>query len=136
MAAIPVASFKMDPRKISILIGEDDEVVALDMQQQRCRIGYKVEIRAGTPNQVVFWATERKPSLIVLDLNIKGDLNGIALARQLHSIVKIPIVFVSAYAKDVVENDPAIPRPYRYITKPFVLSELHAAIQDLLTNIP
>jgi CheY-like chemotaxis protein len=126
----------MDPRGISILIGEDDEVVALDMQQQLCKMGYKVEIRAGTPNQVVFWARERKPSVIVLDLNIKGDLGGIAVAQELHRIVNIPIVFVSAYAKDVLESGPAIPRPYRYVTKPFVLSELHAAIQDLLTSIP
>jgi two-component system, response regulator PdtaR len=127
---------QMDPREISILIGEEDEVVALDMQKQLCKVGYKVEIRTGTPEQVVVWARERNPSLIVLDLNIKGDLSGIPLAREIHRIVNIPIVFVSAYAKDVLENDPAIPRPYRYITKPFVMSELHTAIQDLLAHTP
>jgi two-component system, response regulator PdtaR len=122
----------MAPQEAEILIGEDDTLVALDMERQLCSMGYQVEIRAGTPKEVVFWARERKPSLIFLDFNITGDLRGLEVAREIHGIANIPVVFVSAYAKDVLENDPAIPRPYRYVTKPFVLSELHAAIQRLL----
>jgi DNA-binding response OmpR family regulator len=119
----------MAPQDVEILIGEDDALVALDMKRQLCRMGYQVEIRAGTPREVVFWARERKPSLIVLDFNITCDLRGLEVAREIQGIANIPIVFVSAYATDVLESDPAIPRPYRYVTKPFVLSELHAAIQ-------
>jgi CheY-like chemotaxis protein len=122
----------MPPRGVTILIGEDDGLIAADMQHQLRGLGYQVVIRAGTPKEVVFWAHEQKPSLIVLDMNITGDMHGLEVAREIHSIANIPIVFVSAYAADVSENDSVIPRPYRYVTKPFILSQLHAAIEELL----
>jgi CheY-like chemotaxis protein len=123
---------QMPPQGVTILIGEDDELIAADMQHQLRGLGYQVVIRAGTPKEVVFWAHEQKPSLIVLDMNITGDMHGLEVAREIHSIANIPIVFVSAYAADVSENDSVIPRPYRYVTKPFILSQLHAAIEELL----
>ncbi len=115
-----------------ILIGEDDGIIALDVLEQLRGLGYEVDIWAKTPREVVYLARERKPDLIVLDMNIKGDMRGLEVAREVHEIANIPIVFVSAYGADVRENDPMIPRPYRYVTKPFVFSELHAAIEELL----
>ncbi len=134
MGAELVASCQMPESGASILIGEDDGIIALDIQEQLRGLGYCVNIRAGTPREVVYLARETKPDLLVLDMNIKGDMRGLEVAREIHEIANIPIVFVSAYGADVVENDEVIPRPYRYVTKPFVFSELHAAIEDLLAG--
>ncbi len=97
-------------------------------------MGYQIDIRAGTPGQVVYLALELQPDVIVLDVNIKGDMHGLTAAQEIHKIAHIPIVFVSAYAEDMVENDSPLLKPYRYITKPFSLPELHNAIQALLSD--
>lgn len=117
--------------QVRILIGEDDAGVALDMRDQLTRLGYRVEVQAGTPHDVVVLAIDLKPHVVVLDLNIQGDTHGIRVARDIHEIARIPIVFLTAFAKDVLENDHAIPRPYRYVTKPYILHELDEAIEDL-----
>jgi CheY-like chemotaxis protein len=102
--------------------------VALDRQTQLRRLGYEATIRAGTPREVVTFAQESQPDLIVLDLNIEGDMHGLEVAREIHATATIPIVFVSAFSQDVWENDPVIPKPYRYVTKPFTLPALQVAI--------
>ena len=102
-------------------MGEDDGVVALDRQAQLCRLGYEATIRAGTPDEVVTFAKESQPDLIILDLNINGDMHGLGVAKRVHEIARIPIIFVSAFAQDVWENEPDMPKPYRYVTKPFSL---------------
>lgn len=122
----------MPTHGVRILIGEDEEIVALDIAEQLLALGYEVERRTGTPTEVIALARELTPDVIVLDLNITGDLHGLEVARQLHSVAHIPIVFMSAFDKDIRDNDPSIPRSYRYVTKPFSVARLQAAIQDLV----
>jgi CheY-like chemotaxis protein len=118
---------------IRILIGEDDQIVALDMQRQLRAVGLQVDILAGTPREVISLARDLMPDVIVLDFNIEGDANGIKVAQQIYNVANIPIVFLSAYASDVEEHDRAIPPlPFRYITKPFNFGQLHQAIKELV----
>jgi CheY-like chemotaxis protein len=84
---------------------------------------------------VVTFAKESQPDLIILDLNINGDTHGLGVAKRVHEIARIPIIFVSAFAQDVWENKPDIPKPYHYVTKPFSLPALHAAIRELLPDL-
>jgi CheY-like chemotaxis protein len=122
-------------RPVRILIGENDAIVALDIQTQLRRLGYEATIRAGTLREVVTFAKESQPDLIVLNFNICGDTHGFDRARELQQVADIPIVFLSASAQDVRENDPAIPQPYRCVGKPFRLTALHAAIRELLPDL-
>ncbi len=94
----------MDPANIRILIGEDDGIVALDLQNQLGQLGYQVEGRTGTPHDMVLLATDLKPDVIVLDFNIDGDTHGLETAKRIHQIAEIPIVFVTTYATDVRES--------------------------------
>ena len=125
----------MDAKAVTILIGEDDEIVALDMQTQLAKLGYQVLLRSGAPSEVVRLASSLYPDLIVLDLNIHGDHTGIHLAQEINKNSDIPIVFVSPFVADVLENDQTIPKPYRYVTKPFEIHQLQAAIQELVGDL-
>jgi DNA-binding response OmpR family regulator len=107
------------------------------MQQQLRAVGFQVDILAGSPREVVVLARDLMPDVIVLDFNIKGDANGVKVAQQIYNVARIPIVFLSAYARDVEEHDSAIPPlPFRYITKPFNFGELHQAIYELVALEP
>jgi CheY-like chemotaxis protein len=91
-------------RPVRILIGENDAIVAFDLQTQLRRLGYEATIRAGTLREVVTFAKESQPDLIVLNFNLCGDTHGLDRARELQQIADIPIVFLSASAQDVREN--------------------------------
>ena len=121
--------------QIRILIGEDDALVAREMRDQLTRLGYRVEVQAGTPHEVVLLARDLNPHVIVLDLNIQGDTYGIGVAREIHDIARIPIVFVTKFEEDILKNEHAIPSPYRYITKPYILRQLDEAIEELWNAI-
>src|SRR4051812_10595559 len=116
-------------------MGEDDGVVALDRQAQLRRLGYKAPIRAGTPEEVLTFVKESQPDVIILDLNMNGATHGLDVAKEVQEIANIPIVFLSAFAQDVWENEPDMPKPYRYVTKPFSLPALHAVIRELLPDL-
>ena len=118
------------------MIGEDDQIVALDMQRQLRALGFQVDILAGTPREVVFLARELAPDVIVLDFNIKGDENGVKVAQEIYNVTNIPIVFLSAYASDVTKHDMEIPLPFRYVAKPFALHLLQQAIKELVPSDP
>lgn len=131
-----ILSFQMNPCGIRLLIGEDDRIISADMSNQLSKLGYQVKVQAGTADDVVRLARELLPDLIILDLNIHGDTYGIEVAQQVRSIAMIPIVFVSAFASDMQERASVIPKPYRFVTKPFILQELELAIKELLEVKP
>jgi two-component system, response regulator PdtaR len=122
----------MATKELTVLIGEDEGIIALDVQRQLQTLGYEVVIRSGTPVEIVMMAKEVRPDVIVLDLNITGDMHGVQVARDIHAIANIPIVFVTALTADIVEKQSGLPAPYRYLIKPFRIEDLHAAIHELL----
>ena len=122
----------MDPRDARILIGEDDAVVARDMRCQLRTLGYQVDISSGTPLEVASLAKHLRPDVVVLDLNIRRDLQGVKAEKEIQQKAGIPIVFVSVFAVDVPGTNSASFHDCRYVTKPFVLAYLHAALQELL----
>jgi DNA-binding response OmpR family regulator len=122
----------MNQEPVKLLIGEDDTTVALQMQNELTKLGYWVAMKAAKPQVIVDLARDLRPDVIVLDLNLQGDSHGIEVSRTIHEVARIPIVFLTEFARDVVENEHALPRPYRYVIKPYSLHLLDRAIQELL----
>ncbi len=124
----------MPARGVRILIGEDEAIVALDMQAQLRSLGYEVDIRSGSPPEIVKLVKGLNPDVLLLDVNIHGDMHGLEVAREIHTFANVPIVFISAFEADLLEREGEIPSPYRYVVKPFAVGRVHAAIQELLAE--
>jgi CheY-like chemotaxis protein len=125
----------MDPVPIKILLGESDAIVALDLQNQLGKIGYQTEsLAARTLNEALLLARERKPDVLVLDFDINGRTKAFETASKISQAVPVPIVFLTAFPAEVHRSQFVSPPAYRYINKPFVLSELQTAIQELLAQ--
>ena len=113
----------------SILIVEDEGVVALSMQAALKKLGYKVVGIAVTGNEAIALATEHKPDVILMDIHIKGDIDGIQTTEKLHEFTDIPVIFLTAYADDETVQRAIKTRSHSYLVKPYNPRELYSNIE-------
>lgn len=112
-----------------ILIVEDEGVVALSIQAALTKMGYKVVGIAVTGNEAIALATEHKPDVILMDIHIKGDMDGIQTTEKLNQIMDIPVIFLTAYADDETVRRAIKTRSHSYLVKPYNPRELYSNIE-------
>ncbi len=102
-----------------ILIIEDESVVALDLRQRLENLGYQVVGHATRGEKGVQLALETKPDLIMMDIKLRGALDGIEAAQRIRAEIDIPIVFLTAFADQETIRRAALTGPFGYLLKPF-----------------
>ncbi len=112
-----------------ILIVEDESIMAMLIKRKLQNWGYIVVGWADTGLDAVNKARETKPDLILMDIVIKGNMDGIEAARQIRENLDIPIIYLTAYSNDEVLKRARETEPYGYIIKPFRESEVIANIE-------
>ena len=120
----------MDPA--SILVVEDESIVALDIAQYLESMGYRVAATAASGEEAIERARELHPSLILMDMVLQGEMDGVQTAKSIGRSLHIPIVFLTAYNDADTVRRVAEVAPYGYLTKPFQARDLHAAIEVAL----
>ena len=112
-----------------IMIVEDESIVAMGIKHKLEDLGYDVVGIVATGEGAVITALKTKPDLILMDIVLKGDLDGIEAAQQIHKHQDTPIIYITAYSDEEVLERARITEPYGYILKPFKKSEINANIQ-------
>lgn len=115
--------------KNKILIVEDEGVVALDLQDRLESLGYTIIGSADTAKSALKLAAKYSPDLVLMDIVLKGEKDGIDAARQIHDLFGIPVVFITAYADEKTLLRAKNSYPYGYIVKPFTTQMLHSNIE-------
>lgn len=115
--------------KASILVVEDEGITALDIQQSLEHLGYGVVGVCDNGQSAVEQAQEKKPDLILMDIMLKGAMDGISTAAQIRAQRDIPVIFLTAYADEGTLSRAKIVDPYGYVLKPFEEAELRTAIE-------
>lgn len=115
-----------------ILIVEDEQIVAVDIESVLQRLGYCVVGAASSGEEACRMAAESSPDLVLMDIRIDGPLDGIATAGRLREISDVPVVFLTAYTDDETLDRAKEIEPYGYLVKPFVEPDLQAAIEVAL----
>ncbi|OHD89427.1 EAL domain-containing protein [Sulfuricurvum sp. RIFCSPLOWO2_12_FULL_43_24] len=115
-----------------ILIVEDEGVVALDLQDRLEQQGYEVVGIADTAKEAIRLSAKNSPDLVLMDIVIKGDRDGIDTARQIYDLFKIPVVFLTAYADEKTLARAKKSHPHGYIVKPFNVTTLRSNIEMAL----
>jgi signal transduction histidine kinase/DNA-binding response OmpR family regulator len=118
--------------KEKILIVEDERVVAMDIQNRLKVLGYSVCGSASSGKDAVKKASELQPDLILMDIVLKGDLDGIDAAGQIRERFNIPVVYLTAFSDEKTLQRARLTGPYGYILKPFEDSELRSNIEIAL----
>ncbi|MDG1331324.1 MAG: response regulator [Crocinitomicaceae bacterium] len=115
--------------KINVLVVEDESIVSKDIQHSLKKLGYSVVGAASTGEKAIELATSTLPDIILMDIMLKGDMNGIEAADEIRKTCSIPVIFLTAYADESTLSKAKITEPYGYILKPFKEIDLHTSIE-------
>jgi len=118
-----------DTPRARILIVEDENLVALDIERGLKRLGYSIVGVVNNGLDALQKAEEEYPDLILMDIQIKGEIDGIETSERLHRNFNIPVVFLTAHADEATLQRAKLTGPFGYVLKPFEETELHTAIQ-------
>jgi len=118
----------------TILIVEDEAIVALDLQMQLEELGYEVVGTADEGAAALALAERHQPDLVLMDVHLKGPADGVQTAAALARRAPVPVVYLTAHSDDHTVRRAADTAPYGYLTKPFQIRELRAAIEVALTK--
>lgn len=118
--------------KPKILVVEDESIVAKDLQMILERLGYRVVAMAASGSEALNLAIRHQPDLVLMDIVIKGEIDGIQTAQKIRSHINIPIIYLTAYADQKTLKRAKLTEPYGYIIKPFEDREIHAVVEMAL----
>ncbi|MEG3841414.1 EAL domain-containing protein [Microcoleus sp. herbarium14] len=127
-----------------ILIVEDESIIAEDISDSLISLGYQITDIVYSGEEAIQSVTELRPDLVLMDVNLQGEIDGITAAEQISSRFQIPVVYLTAYADEKTLRRVNLTKPFGYIVKPFEEKNLHTTIQlalhrhqyDSLTNLP
>ncbi len=121
------------PRKpIRILVVEDESIVAMDLKNSLQVLGYEVVGTVCCGEDAIAKAMESRPDLMLMDIMLKGEMDGIQAAEAIHEHLDIPVIFLTACADDVTLQRAKITGPFGYLIKPFEEWELRGHIEIAL----
>jgi len=118
--------------KTRIFIVEDASIVALDLKRSLLNMGYEVVGVAPSGEEAIPRIMEEVPHLVLMDIKLKGNLDGIETAAILRSHVDIPVIYLTAYSDGETLERAKLTDPFGYIIKPFDERELQTIIEMAL----
>jgi two-component system, NtrC family, response regulator AtoC len=115
-----------------IMIVEDERITAEDIQEILTHLGYIVTAVVSTGADAIREAERTRPDLVMMDIRIKGDIDGIETAREIRERFDIPAVYLTAHADRETLERAKLAEPLGYLVKPFQEAELQASIEMAL----
>lgn len=115
-----------------ILVVEDEGLIALDIESHLLQLGYQVPGIAETGEEAIQLALASHPDLVLMDIRLKGDMDGIQAATTITAQLDIPIIFLTAFADTATLDNAKQISPFGYILKPFDPIDLRTSIEIAL----
>ncbi|MDP5120803.1 MAG: LytTR family transcriptional regulator DNA-binding domain-containing protein [Spirosomaceae bacterium] len=125
----------MNSEKVKILIVEDDMIIGAKISMQLANLGYEVTGIIPRGEEAILHVENNVPDIILLDINLKGNLDGIETATQMQVIADVPIIYVTANTDEVTFNRAKATRPYAFIAKPMKNLDLQRAIELTISRL-
>ncbi|MCG6551916.1 MAG: response regulator [Candidatus Magnetominusculus sp. LBB02] len=115
-----------------ILVVEDETIVAMNIKDMLLEHGFDVTGVVSSAEDAIKQVEQNAPDLILMDIVLKGELDGVAAASIIHSRYDIPIIYLTAFSDDDTLSRAKHTKPYGYILKPFEGRELYINIEFAL----
>ena len=115
-----------------VMIVEDEAIVAAELWQNLEHLGYQVIASTDMGIDAIILALENRPDLILMDIALKGEMDGIETASHIKHLTDIPIIYMTAFSDQKTLNRAKTTAYFGYITKPFYNKELDSKLQMAL----
>ncbi|MEB3211970.1 MAG: response regulator [Leptolyngbyaceae bacterium] len=112
-----------------ILIAEDERIIAWNIQEVLQVTGHQVISSVSTAEEAIAIASQEQPDLVLMDIRLGGELDGIAAAEEIYTSYGIPSIYLTAHADDYTVERAVASAPFGYVLKPFKRNELLLAIK-------
>jgi len=127
----------MKTKNRKILIVEDENIIAFDIRSMLEDLGYMVSAIVSSGEESIQKASKMKPDLVLMDIKLKGSLDGVSAGQEIFRQFQIPIVYLTAYSDQATINRINNGRngnPSTVINKPFDEGELQTIINTTLAH--
>lgn len=115
-----------------VLLVEDESIVAMGIKQKLYNLGHNVVDMVDTGEGAIKAAKKYDPEIILMDIVLKGKMDGIEATKHIKEYREIPVIYLTAYDDEKVLSQAKKTEPSAYIVKPFKTSELNANIEIAL----
>lgn len=116
-------------RNIRILIVENERLVAEDLKRSLENLGYSVSAIVSEGKKALRKVEEQRPDLVLMDIVLDGEMNGIETAQKIRRRWNLPIIYITAYSDARTVEAAKVTEPYGYILKPIDEKELHITVE-------
>ncbi|XHX78234.1 MAG: ATP-binding protein [Stenomitos frigidus ULC029] len=117
---------------VQVLIVEDESVIAADVKDCLENLGYTVLAIAVSGEGAITTATALRPDIVLMDIRLKGEMDGIQAAEQIWSRLRIPVIYATGYSDRYTMERAKATGPFGYVLKPIEERELYVAIETAL----
>lgn len=121
-------------QNIQILIVEDETILAMNLQDRLADLGYEIAGCVGTGETAIESACAEKPDLVLMDIRLKGNMDGIEAANRIWEQCGIPVIIMSAYSDKSTADRVRESRSFGYLVKPIRSDDLSQAILSAMSK--
>lgn len=118
----------------NILIVEDENIIAMDIRFMLENLGYKISGVVSSGEDSIKKAYNMLPDLILMDIKLKGNIDGVSAANQIYKSLQIPVVYLTAYLDNSTMDRAKETMHFGFISKPFEEKELQNIIEETLAH--
>ncbi|NEP39271.1 MAG: hybrid sensor histidine kinase/response regulator [Okeania sp. SIO2H7] len=118
--------------KAKILIVEDELIAAANIARNLQKFGYEVTAKVNSGEKALQKVAENLPDLVLMDIQLRGKIDGIEAAEKMRSQYQIPVVYITAYTDGITIERAKLTEPYGYLIKPFKPSDIETTIEMAL----
>lgn len=118
----------------SILIIEDEVMIAEDLAETCLSFGYEVIEPAYSPGDALGKLKKENIDLVLLDINLESDIDGIEIAQYINDHLNLPFIYLTSYSDPETLSAARETKPMAYITKPFKKTDIYTSIEIALQN--
>ena len=129
---MPEDEIEAPARPLRVMIVEDEAIIAMGIEWTLQDLGAEVVGVAMSAAEAVSLAALHRPDCVTMDINIKGDRDGVSAAIELYEVLGIRVIFISAYGNDETKARGAAANPFAWLEKPVRVESLKAALGIVL----
>lgn len=117
-----------------ILVVEDEYIIAANLQENLESLGYGVSDIVSSAAEAIEKAIELRPDLVLMDIQLQGEMDGIRAAEKIWNWLQIPVIYVTGHSDKSTLERAKVTFPFGYILKPVKGKELYVAIETALNR--